>query len=91
MWRVWVGLPLVMLGVSAMGLGIKWLGRTWFYIGLASGVAGMLLCLTGDRFEKFMRDRRRDKDRPGDYGDAHYTSGESASFSDSSDAGGGDS
>jgi hypothetical protein len=90
MWRVWIGLVLVMFGVSAMGLGKKWLGDTWIYIGLASGVIGLLLCLAGDRFDEYMRERRRGKEKAGDYGDAHYTSGQSASFSDSPDAGGGD-
>lgn len=85
MWRIWLGLPFVIAGISLMGMGRKWLGLEAFWSGLALAVVGLVLCLSEARARKLARDIRQGKDRPGDYGDAHYTSGSSAA--DSSDAG----
>ena len=82
-----IGIAFVIVGVPVMALGWRVLGATWAVIGMVAFFIGLWLIIDSAR-EKRLREMMRGGG-PGDYGDRHYISGESASFSDHGGGGGG--
>jgi hypothetical protein len=87
-----IGLALCVVGISTGSLGLRLLGISWFWGGAAVLFLGLLLVLDSVR-EKKLRENLKEGG-PGDWGDRHYLSGDSAGddchSSDSSGDGGSD-
>jgi hypothetical protein len=88
--RDYLGIPLLVIGISGVMLGHHWLGLVWFWLGAGVAAFGLAIISSGGLEEKIDKALRSHRGL-GDYGNRDYQSGSHDSYSGDSggDGGGG--